>query len=258
MLTRLVGRIGMVRSADLTAENNMVDASLSAEKPQTNWKARQAYAMAVVCLVVGLLAGYLLRGSSSPSPVVASASTPTTVSPSAADASAPAQSVPGKTAPGVGSNHPMPTMEQMKQMADTMAKPLLEKLKTDPNNKKLILQIAGMYDKAHQFKEAASYYEKAARLDPKDIESRNEMASCLYYSGDVDGAIAQLQQSLKTDPKNINALFNLGMVRWKGKNDAQGAIAAWQQLLKANPNLDRKPIVEQMIAEAKTQTSAAN
>jgi len=62
--------------------------------------------------------------------------------------------------------------------------------------------------------------------------------------------LAQLQQSLTYEPKDANALFNLGMIRWKGKNDPAGAVAAWQELLKTNPKLGRKPIVEQMIAEA--------
>jgi cytochrome c-type biogenesis protein CcmH/NrfG len=83
------------------------------------------------------------------------------------------------------------------------------------------------------------------------------MASCLYYTGDVEGALGQLQQSLSYDSKNANALFNLGMVKWKGKNDAAGAIAAWQTLLKTNPKLDRKPVVEKMIAEAKLGNAAA-
>jgi cytochrome c-type biogenesis protein CcmH/NrfG len=43
------------------------------------------------------------------------------------------------------------------------------------------------------------------------------------------------------------------MIRWKGKNDPTGAIAAWQELLKTNPKLDRRPVVEQMIAEAQHQ-----
>jgi hypothetical protein len=34
-----------------------------------------------------------------------------------------------------------------------------------------------------------------------------------------------------------------------------GAIAAWQELLRTNPGLDQKPIVEQMIAEARQQKS---
>jgi cytochrome c-type biogenesis protein CcmH/NrfG len=78
------------------------------------------------------------------------------------------------------------------------------------------------------------------------------MASCLYYSGDVDGAVSQLNQSLKYNPKDANSLFNLGMIKYQGKKDPAGAIATWEQLLKLNPNLDRKPIVEQMIAEART------
>jgi cytochrome c-type biogenesis protein CcmH/NrfG len=219
----------------------MADTSLHQATPQTGWKANQAYAMAIVFLLVGLLAGYLLRGSSSPN-TPAAAAQPATAQP-------PAQA---------NGAHPMPTMEQMKQMADAMAAPLLEKSKAAPNDAKLLLQIAGIYNKAHQFRDAAGYYNRALQLHPKDVETRNEMASCLYYSGDVDGALAQLQQSLKTDPKNVNALFNLGMIRWRGKDDSKGAVAAWQQLLKANPGLDRKPIVEKMIAEATTQVTPAN
>jgi len=224
----------------------MADTSLREANSQTGWKAGQAYAMAIVFLLVGLLAGYLLRGSSSPA--TASAGTPPVSEsvPAAASAPSPAQT---------GGMHPMPTMDQMKQMAQATAAPLLEKLKATPDDTKLILQVASIYSKTHQFREAADYYNRALRLHPKDVETRNQMASCLYYGGDVDGALAQLDQSLKIDPKNVNALFNLGMIRWRGKDDSKGAVAAWQQLLKTNPNLDRKPVVEKMIAEAKTQTT---
>jgi cytochrome c-type biogenesis protein CcmH/NrfG len=84
------------------------------------------------------------------------------------------------------------------------------------------------------------------------------MASCLYYSGDVDGALARLNQNLKYDPKDANSLFNLGMIRYRGKKDPAGAIAAWQELLRANPNLDRKPAVEKMIAEAQASVGTKN
>jgi len=104
----------------------------------------------------------------------------------------------------------------------------------------------------HQFKEAAGYYDKSLKLDPKNVPIRTELASSLYYCGDVDGALAQLEQALKYDPKDTNSLFNIGVIRWKGKKDAAGAIAAWQELLKVHPDLDRRPIVEKMIAEART------
>jgi hypothetical protein len=53
-------------------------------------------------------------------------------------------------------------------------------------------------------------------VKPKNIAIRTELASCLYYAGDVDGALRQLSQATTDDPKDANSLFNLGMIRWKG------------------------------------------
>ena len=150
------------------------------------------------------------------------------------------------------------TLEQMKQMADVQASTLVEKTKRDPKNTVLLMQIAAIYQASHQFTEAAEYFDKVLALDPKNVDARTQRASCLFYSNDVDGAITELNRALKYNPKDPNALFNLGMIRYRGKNDAPGAIAAWQQLLKTNPSLDRKPIVEQMIAEAKASNGAKN
>jgi cytochrome c-type biogenesis protein CcmH/NrfG len=155
--------------------------------------------------------------------------------------------------PGVPKGHPTPTLEQLKQLADKKAEPLLAQLKKNTKDKKALVQTAYVYKSAHQFQDAVNYFHKALEVDPKDVKVRTEMASCLYYTGDVDGALGQLQESLKYEPRDANSLFNLGMIRWKGKNDPTGAIAAWQELLKTNPKLDRRPVVEQMIAEAQHQ-----
>jgi cytochrome c-type biogenesis protein CcmH/NrfG len=152
--------------------------------------------------------------------------------------------------------HPVPTMEQMKAMADVKAAPLLEKLKTDPKNGKLLAQVAALYSSTHQFKDAANYYNKSLQVDPKNVTTRTDLASSLYYQGDADGAVSELQKALKYSPNDVNALFNLGMIKFKGKDDAPGAIAAWQQLLKTHPDLDRKASVEQMIAEANQKLAA--
>ena len=199
------------------------------------WTPGQVSLLAAVCLVLGLAGGYFL-----PAGKAANSPRPPTV------ASAP-------NAP-----HPMPTMEQMKAVADAKAAPLLEKLKTTPNDPGLLAQVGSIYNSMHQFKEAAQYYDKSLKLDPKNVPIRTELASSLYYSGDVDSALAQLDQALKYDPKDTNSLFNIGVIRWKGKKDAPGAIAAWQELLKVHPDLDRRPIVEKMIAEARTGGAVKN
>ncbi len=151
----------------------------------------------------------------------------------------------------------MPSLDQMKHMADKQAAPLLAQLKTDPNNADTLKKVARIYESTHQFKDASDYLGKAVAVNPKDVAARTEMASCLYYNGDVDGAISQLQQGLNVSPNDANSLFNLGMIRWKGKNDSAGAVQAWQQLLKSNPKLEtgKKAQVEKVIAEAKGQTT---
>jgi len=152
----------------------------------------------------------------------------------------------------------MPSLDDMKRMADKQAEPLLAKLQANPKDPDVLKQVAHVYESAHQFKDAANYYGKALDLNPKDVETRTQRASCLFYANDVDGALAELQQALKTDPKDVNSLFNLGWIRMRGKNDPKGALAAWEQLLKTHPELEpaKKAQLEKLIADVRGQKSA--
>ena len=51
----------------------MEEESKQSGKITSNWTATQTYAMAAVCLLIGVLVGYLVRGSANPA-VQASAS----------------------------------------------------------------------------------------------------------------------------------------------------------------------------------------
>ena len=211
------------------------------------WKTPQVYVMAGICLVIGLALGYLFRGSASrPTQSVQAAPMPTSTKSHAGIASA------GSVAPG--SHAQMPSLDDMKRMADKKAEPLLAKLKADPNNSSLLNQIGTLYKATHQFTEAAGYFQKALDIDPKNVAARTDLASCLFYEGDADGALQQLKKSLSYDPKDANSLFNLGMIRLQAKNDPSGAVTAWQQLLKLNPKLaeNKKAAVEKLIAQART------
>jgi len=213
------------------------------------WKAMQVYAMAVVCLVIGLAIGYLFRGSRSPA----------SSTPGSAQAAVP----PGMPAgmggnPHAGMGNEPPSLDQMKHMADKKAEPLLAQLQADPKNTDVLVQLGNIYLATHQFKEAADYFGKATEIKPKDVKIRTSLASTLYYQGDVDGALKQLTQATTDDPKDANSLFNLGMIRWKGKNDTKGALSAWAQLLKSNPQLEpaKREQVEKLMAEVRQGNSA--
>jgi tetratricopeptide (TPR) repeat protein len=195
----------------------------------------QAYTLAVVCLLLGMAGGWLIRGSQSPA--AAAVETP-----------APAASAPAAMGGGMNAQ---PTPDQLKKMADVQAAPLLEKLKSDPNNPELLTGIGNFYYDAQQYPIAVDYYERSLKAKPADAGVRTDMATAYWYMGNADTAIAEFNKALTYEPNKPNTLFNLGLVKWQGKMDINGAVADWEQLLKTNPNYEGKDKVEQMIAEAR-------
>jgi len=191
-----------------------------------------AYVLAVVCLIVGIAIGYLVRGGSVPTPTAESHE---------------------------GHNHPpaqtmgegQVTPEQMKHMADKQAEPLLTKLKSSPNDPTLLANVGNVYYDAHQFKEAIDYYSRSLQSAPNNADVRTDMGTALYQSGKPDQALTEYGKVLKQNPKHANALVNQGIVRWEAKMDLQGAVNSWEELLKTNPDYPGRADVEQLMARVK-------
>jgi cytochrome c-type biogenesis protein CcmH/NrfG len=224
----------------------MENESATPAASNTNWKTTQLLTLCVVCLIVGVLVGFLARGSA-PQPAV------TTVTPPGVATAEPVPSMPE----GSQVQQAMPSLDDMRRMADKKAEPLLTKLKTDPKNAELLNQIGLVYKSAHQFKVAAGYFEQSLQNDPKNIGVRADYASCLYFTGDVDRALAQLNKSLTYDPTHAGTLMNIGIIKWKGKNDVNGAVESWEKVLKYHPDFPQKEMVEHLINEAKQSSRTA-
>jgi|ERR1017187_8773427 cytochrome c-type biogenesis protein CcmH/NrfG len=198
------------------------------------WTSVQAYVLAVICLLVGIAGGWLIRGSQSPAAAPAET------------ASAPA---PAMGSAGAGPQPPTPA--QMQKMADTQAGALIEKLKADPTNAGLLASIGNIYYDAQQFPTAIEYYQRALKVEPANTGVRTDMATAYWYTGNADAAIAEFQKSLSYEPNKANTLFNLGIVEWQGKMDIDKAVATWQKLLNTNPNYEGKDKVLELMAQAK-------
>jgi cytochrome c-type biogenesis protein CcmH/NrfG len=148
-----------------------------------------------------------------------------------------------------------PTAEQMQHMADTQAAPLLDRLKTDPNNVELLANVGNIYYDTQQFTTAIQYYERALQQQPANSGVRTDMATAYWYLGNADTAIQEFNRALTYEPTKPNTLFNLGIVKWQGKMDVAGAVAAWQKLLDSNPNYENKDKVVELIAQAQKHAS---
>jgi len=206
-----------------------------------NWTSTQAYVLSVICLLVGVAVGYLLRGS-------ASTQSGETAAPAQTQASGTGMGAAGG-APPMGAAQ-TPTPEQMRQMLDTQAAPLLEQLKGDPNNAELLTRIGNLYYDAQQYPEAVKYYEDALKINPKATDVRTDMGTAYHFMGQSDRALKEYDEVLKIDGKHANALFNEGMVKWQDKKDMNGAIAAWKRLLETNPDYPQRDRVQNLIAQA--------
>ena len=200
------------------------------------WTSTQAYVLSVICLLVGVAVGYLVRGSA-----------PWNKAATEARAGGMVQS-PAGASPMSG--EPQPTPEELRHMADTQAQPLLKQLESDPKNAELLYQIGNLYYDAQQYPEAVKYYDNSLKIDPKATDVRTDMATAYHLMGQPDRAIQEYDAVLKIDGKHANALFNEGMVKWQDKMDLNGAIALWKRLLGAHPDYAQRDRVEKLIAQA--------
>jgi len=205
----------------------------------SGWTSTHVYTLAITCLLVGIAAGYFVRGSAAPSPVVAPTSAATQPAP------APAQQPVQQQTPSVA---------QLKQMADQQAAPVLAQLKKHPGNAALWEKAGNFYYDARQFKQAVEYYQHSLQLAPNNPNARTDLGTAYAYLGDADHAISEFKTVLKYDPKHTQAMYNLGLVEWRIKGDARAAIADWKKLLSVVPNYQNRAMVEQLISEASQHT----
>ncbi len=191
------------------------------------WSSREAYLLALVCLLSGLVLGYLFHGSSAPVASMVAAAQP---------------AVPGA----------QPSAPSAQDLTP-LAAPLLAALKVDPNNYDTLVQLGNLYYDHHVFPQAIEYYGRALAIRPNDPNVRTDLGTAFWYAGFPEKAVAEYEKSLAVDPQHANTLFNLGVVRLEGLKDAKGAIAAWEKLLAANPPLAQRGRAMELMAQARQQ-----
>jgi cytochrome c-type biogenesis protein CcmH/NrfG len=198
------------------------------ESMEKSWSRTKVYGLAVLCLLSGIGIWYLARA-----PFQASAAKSQAAKPAVAHASI------VKITP-----------DQLKQGADKLTEPLLARLRKSPDDPFLLAEIGKIYYQTRQFTMAAKYYEDSVRVQP-DAVVLVKLGGAYHLDGDDDRAIGAWDHALRLDPKNPDALFNIGIVKWQAQGDRKGAIAAWQKLLQTNPNHPKRAQVEELLTQAK-------
>ena len=77
-------------------------------------------------------------------------------------------------------------------------------------------------------------YDAALDLDPDLIEAWRGRAAARLHMGDTQGAVRDLQEVIKREPRDFAAWQDLSRIA-ESRGDWRGAYAAWQKLLEIDP-----------------------
>lgn len=97
-------------------------------------------------------------------------------------------------------------------------------------------------------------YARVIELAPNFSEGWNRRATVRFYQQDYEGSLADIEQTLKLEPRHFGAMWGLGMILGL-QQDYQRAILAFEKLLEIKPNSrDARPRIE-LLREAMTKES---
>lgn len=198
-------------------------------KKTTGWTNVQVYTAIIVVLILGGIGGYLLHNSGTSSESSSS------------------------TSSGMASLPPSNLSNAAGQAFQAETKPLLDRIQANPKDVSALTELGNICFDSSRWPDAIGYYTRVLNETPHNPDVRTDMGIAYYYSGDADRALREFDQALKDDPRHVQTLFNVGVVKMNGKNDPKGAIAAWESLLQIDPAYRDRAKVESMLSEARAK-----
>ncbi len=120
-------------------------------------------------------------------------------------------------------------------IAETI-KALQDQAAQNPQDPDGPLRLANLFYDNQRFQEAADWYEKALKLDPKNVNARTDLGTAYFNLGRPQDALAEYKKSLELEPQHQPTIYNSIIVNLEGTHDLAAARAAWKKLNALNPN----------------------
>jgi tetratricopeptide (TPR) repeat protein len=191
---------------------------------------------AAVFLAVGFLAGYIYdsernwNGKEQPRAAVGAAgsadSAATPANPAAQGSAAEGAGAAGQALPP---GHPaLEVAGQMKDLADQATR--------NPEDPDPPLKLANLFFDQHMYEQAVTWYERAVKLDPKNLNAHTDLGTAYFNIGRSAEALDQYKKSLEIEPTHEPTMYNMIIVNLEGLHDLKAARAAWQRLNQRDPN----------------------
>ena len=136
-------------------------------------------------------------------------------------------------APPESAAAPAPAAARFDEARAAALKAAIDKNAGDSDSR---VALGDLYFDAERYREAASWYQDALRIDPRNVNASTDLGIAFYYMNQPDRALEQFDRSLAIDPRHTKTLLNVGIVRAFGKQDLEGAAKVWQQVIDVAPS----------------------
>ena len=156
----------------------------------------------------------------------------------------PQMAPPGAPAPAPPARDQMETASQIQT--------LKEIVKKDPKNLPAWVELGNLYFDTDQPKEAIDAYSHYLAVKPDNPDVRTDMGIMYRKLGQFDKALEEFRKAARSDPKHVNSRYNIGLVLLHDKQDIQGAIKAWEEYLKVDPISERAQRIRAQMEKMKS------
>lgn len=206
---------------------------------------------AIIFFSVGFLGGYIFK-SELQTHVPAAAAAVSTSSAAGSSSGATAAGGGNNINPSTGLPNGHPPLKVAQIIED-----YAQQADKDPKNAQIPLQLANyLYDKKY-FNLAIQWYQRSLNLNPRNSNALTDLGTSFFYTGQPQRAITQYKKALALNPKHQPTLFNMIVVNLEGTHDLPAANKYWRELDRLNPNYSGlKEIKERLDAATGSASSA--
>lgn len=120
---------------------------------------------------------------------------------------------------------------------------------SDSDTANLLMERGSASLLAGHYPLALAIFDKLVALKPQWAEAWNKRATTRYRADDIDGAMADIDQALKLEPRHYGALAGMGLILQKANLNKQ-ALGVFRKALALNPKQpELRELVEKLTLE---------
>jgi Flp pilus assembly protein TadD len=116
-------------------------------------------------------------------------------------------------------------------------KELAVQLQKKPGHLPVLLRMAQLEREKGDLDDAAGHLQDAIKSEPTNQDAHLELGRLLYERKDVSGAITETEKVLALNPKQVDALYNLGAI-YANLGNADRARSYWQKAVTVDASAD--------------------